>query len=207
MAMPPGPMPMQMAAPAMSVADAFITNINTSPVFIGSMMLMMNLGARFLPAEITRTQEAFLSHPYFRRFLIFVILFIATRNVVYAFWLSLLVILAIGYLFNENSALCLFSGGEAGSTCSSMPGPAPTVGGMIGTALGQAAAGLTSEEADIFRKLSDKQARAAQAMAASQKAEVGSTGIDGSSHGQQKAEASNISKYYANLSTVRGAFM
>lgn len=193
-------------APVMplSGADAIIANINTSPVFIGTMMLLMNLGARFLPAEVTRSQEAFLSHPYFRRFLIFVIMFIATRNVVYAFWLSLLVILAIGYLFNENSALCLFRGGEAGATCSTVPGPAPTVGGMIGAAAAQAAAGLTPEEADIFRKLSEKQARAAEAAAAGQKAEAGQ--IDGSSHGQQKAEASTISKYYENLSTVRGAF-
>ncbi len=197
---------MQMAAPAMSVADSIIANINTSPIFIGSMMLLMNLGARFLPAEITRTQEAFLSHPYFRRFLIFVILFIATRNIVYAFWLSMIVILAIGYLFNENSALCLFRGGEAGATCSTVPGPAPTVSGMFGSAFGQAASGLTPEEADIFRKLSEKQARAAQTAAASQKAEAGSSALDGSSHGQQKAEASTISKYYANLSTVRGAF-
>ena len=205
MAMTPGPMPMASVMPV-SVADAIVANINTSPVFIGSMMLLMNLGARFLPAEITRAQEAFLSHPYFRRFLIFVILFIATRNVVYAFWLSILVILVIGYLFNENSALCLFRGGESGATCSTTPGPAPSVGGMIGSALGQAAAGLTPEEADIFRKLSEKQAKAAQMAAAGQKAVAGSTPIDGSSHGQQKAEASTISKYYANLSTVRGTF-
>jgi hypothetical protein len=205
--MTPGPIPIaSMPAPAMPLADAIVTNINTSPVFIGSMMLLMNLGARFLPAEITRAQESFLSHPYFRRFLIFVILFIATRNVVYAFWLSILVILVIGYLFNENSALCLFRGGESGATCSSVPGPAPTVGGMIGSAAAGAAAGLTPEEADIFRKLSEKQAKAAQMAAAGQKAQAGSTAIDGSSHGQQKAEASNISKYYANLSTVRGAF-
>ncbi len=203
--MAPGPMPMATVMP-LSGADAIIANINTSPVFIGTMMLLMNLGARFLPAEVTRAQEAFLSHPYFRRFLIFVIMFIATRNVVYAFWLSLLVILAIGYLFNENSALCLFRGGEAGATCSPVPGPAPTVSGMIGTALGQAATGLTPEEADIFRKLSEKQARAAQSAAATQKAIAESSPIDGSSHAEQKAEASTISKYYANLSTVRGAF-
>lgn len=207
MAAPPGIPPAFMPPAPASVADAIVNNINTSPIFIGLMMLTMNLGARFLPAEVTRQQEAMLSHPYFRRFLIFVILFIATRNIVYAFWLSLIIIFVIGYLFNENSALCVFNAGAPGSTCSSVAVPAaPTVAGMFATAATQAAAGLTPEEADIFRKLSEKQARVAQAAAASQKAVAGSSPLDGSSAGQQRGEASIISKYYANLGAVQRIF-
>jgi hypothetical protein len=193
-------------APA-SVADAIVNNINTSPIFIGLMMLTMNLGARFLPAEVTRQQEAMLSHPYFRRFLIFVILFIATRNIVYAFWLGLIIIFIIGYLFNENSALCIFNGGAPGSTCSNVDVPsAPTVMGMINTAASQAALGLTPEEGNILRQLTEKQAKAAQAAAASTKAVAGSSPLDGSSAGQQRGEASIISKYYANLGAVQRLF-
>jgi hypothetical protein len=202
MSAPPGIPPALLPPAPASVADAIVNNINTSPVFIGLMMLTMNLGARFLPAEITRAQESMLSHPYFRRFLIFVILFIATRNIVYAFWLSLIIIFVIGYLFNENSALCVFNTGAPGSTCSGAPGGAPTVAGMISTAATQAAAGLTPEEADIFRKLGEKQARAA----ASQKAVAGSSALDGSSAGEQRNEASIISKYYANLGAVQRIF-
>ena len=207
MATPPGiPSALMPPAPA-SVADAIVNNINTSPIFIGLMMLTMNLGARFLPAEVTRQQEALLSHPYFRRFLIFVILFIATRNVVYAFWLSLIIIFVIGYLFNENSALCIFNAGAPGSTCSSVATPsAPTLGGMINTAASQAAAGLTPEEGNILRQLTEKQARAAQAAAAEVKAVAGSSPLDGSSAGQQRGEASIISKYYANLGAVQRLF-
>lgn len=201
-------LPPQLLPPApSSVADAIVNNINTSPIFIGLMMLTMNLGARFLPAEITRSQEAMLSHPYFRRFLIFVILFIATRNVVYAFWLGLIIIFVIGYLFNENSALCIFSGGVTGSTCSSVAIPAaPSVAGMMSTAATQAAAGLTPEEGNILRQLTEKQAKAAQMAAASEKAVAGSSPLDGSSAGQQRGEASIISKYYANLGAVQRLF-
>ncbi len=202
------PLPPQLMPPApSSVADAIVNNINTSPIFIGLMMLTMNLGARFLPAEITRSQEAMLSHPYFRRFLIFVILFIATRNVVYAFWLGLLIIFVIGYLFNENSALCIFSGGAAGSTCSSEAVPsAPSVAGMFSTAANQAAVGLTPEEGNILRQLTEKQAKAAQMAAAGAKAVASSSANDGSSAGQQRGEASFISKYYANLGAVQRLF-
>jgi hypothetical protein len=73
---------------------------------------------------------------------------------------------------------------------------------MISTAATQAAAGLTPEEADIFRKLGEKQARAA----ASQKAVAGSSPLDGSSAGEQRNEASIISKYYANLGAVQRIF-
>lgn len=103
--------------PTIGAFDVVLNGINTSPYIIGSMMLMMNLGARFLSLEITKGQEQFLSHPWVRRFLIFVIFFIGTRNVWVAFWMALTVILLMGYLFNENSSLCLFRGGLPGAAC------------------------------------------------------------------------------------------
>lgn len=200
MSAPPGfPVALMPPAPA-SVADAIVNNINTSPIFIGLMMLTMNLGARFLPAEISRTQEAILSHPYFRRVLIFVILFIATRNIVYAFWLSLIIIAVIGYLFNENSALCLFNAGAPGSTCSGdMSHTAPTVASMLSTAAQQASIGLTVEEGNILRQLTEKQAKATAML----KQQVAN---DGSSAGEQRGEALFISNYYTRLGAVQRIF-
>jgi hypothetical protein len=106
--------------------SALIAGMNTNPYFIGLMMLLMNLGGRFLALEVTKGQEAFLSHPFVRRGLIFVVLFIATRNLVTAFWLWLLIIMSLGYLFNENSALCVLGRrGFEGSKCARPAGPAP----------------------------------------------------------------------------------
>jgi hypothetical protein len=59
--------------------------------------------------EITRGQEEFLNQPWFRRIVIFVIFFVATRNLITALWISLVVILCFGYLFNENSEFYIFS--------------------------------------------------------------------------------------------------
>jgi hypothetical protein len=106
--------------------SALIAGMNTNPYLIGLMMLLMNLGGRFLALEVTKGQEAFLSHPFVRRGLIFVVLFIATRNLVTAFWLWLLIIMSLGYLFNENSALCVLGRrGFEGSKCAQPMGPAP----------------------------------------------------------------------------------
>jgi hypothetical protein len=134
--------------------DVFLNNFNTSPYFIGLMMLTMNLGSRFLGLEMSKGQETFFSHPWVRRFLIFVVFFIGTRNIWVAFWLAFTAILLLGYLFNENSSLCLFQAGLPGSACTK-PGA-----GLIQIH------GLTPEEVTIYKTLHEKQAKAAAAAAA-----------------------------------------
>jgi len=112
--------PASMATVAVaSPIDSVLHLFNSNPYFIGITMLLMNLGGRFLTLEVSKKQEQFLQHPWIRRSLIFIVIFIGTRSVWVAFWTTLAVILCMGYLFNENSALCIFGqGGTTGSTCS-----------------------------------------------------------------------------------------
>jgi hypothetical protein len=122
--------------------DAFLQIFNTNPYFIGLMMLLLNLGGRFITLEITKKQEQFLQLPWVRRILIFTVLFVATRNLSVAFWTTVIVVLLLGYLFNENSALCIFGqGGVQHSTCAS-PGEE-----------------MTPEEKEILQRLSAKAQR------------------------------------------------
>ena len=140
-------------APALQVMnplDALMTSINTNPYFIGLMMLLLNLGGRFLSLEISKDQEKFLSQPMVRRFFLFAVLFVATRNIIIAAGLAFVVILLLGYLFNENSSLCLWK------SCVTEV-PVETVQ--------EGFTGLTPEEAMILKRLQDKQ------MAAKQQAE------------------------------------
>jgi len=161
--------------------DQALLSINSNPYFIGTMMLMMNFGSRFLAMEMSPRQEAFFQNKWVRRFLIFIVIFMGTRNILVAFWMSLVIILLIGYLFNENSSLCIFHFGTQGSKCgntqSSMtttngksfeqnPGKPPfgPTGGATPIQLAsqvQPAVQFTPEEADIFKRLSEKQLRIA----------------------------------------------
>ena len=125
----------------MNPLDVLMTSINTNPYFIGLMMLLLNFGGRFLSLEISKEQEKFLSKPIVRRFFLFAVLFVATRNIVIAAGLAILVILLLGYLFNENSDLCLWK------NCLDMPPQNIQLEGF---------AGLTPEEAMIYKRLSDK---------------------------------------------------
>ena len=123
-----------------SPLDGFLHIFNSNPYFIGIMMLILNLGGRFISLEITKKQEQFLQLPWVRRILIFTVLFVATRNIWVAFWTTVAVVLLLGYLFNENSALCVFGqGGKDGSTCSKMD-----------------ETDMTPEEKEILQRLSAK---------------------------------------------------
>ena len=128
-----------------SPLDNFLQIFNTNPYFIGIMMLILNLGGRFISLEVTKKQEQFLQLPWVRRILIFTVLFVATRNIWVAFWATVTVVLFLGYLFNENSALCIFGqGGKDGSKCAEGPKPGEE---------------MTPEEKEILQRLSSKAQR------------------------------------------------
>ena len=128
-----------------SPLDGFLQIFNSNPYFIGIMMLILNLGGRFISLEVTKKQEQFLQLPWVRRVLIFTVLFVATRNIWVAFWATVSVVILLGYLFNENSALCIFgNGGRNGSTCGDVPKPGDE---------------MTPEEKEILLRLSSKAQR------------------------------------------------
>lgn len=149
-------LPATMSAPAalqligsISPLDGLLQVFNQNPYFIGLMMLILNLGGRFISLEVTKQQEQFLQLPWVRRVLIFTVLFVATRNLWVAFWMTLITVLFLGYLFNENSALCLFgSGGKEGSSCQTASDTNE-----------KKEVGMTPEEKEILQRLSSKAQR------------------------------------------------
>ena len=130
---------------AFNPLEASIAAFNTNPYFIGITMLLLNLGGRFLAMEITKEQEKFFQQTWVRGLLLFVVVFVATRNIVVAFWLSIIVMIILRLLLNENSDFYLL--GHEGGKPEKFQDSAPTNA-------------LTPEEADIYRKLTDKLAKA-----------------------------------------------
>jgi hypothetical protein len=80
-----------------------IQDINMNPYLLGIAYILLNLGGRFMVLSVTPAQEAFLQNIVFRPLLLFAIMFIGTRNLVVAFWLTITVLLVLHYLLNENS--------------------------------------------------------------------------------------------------------
>ena len=80
-----------------------VHDINMNPYLLGVAYILLNLGGRFMVLSVTPAQEAFLQNIVFRPLLLFAIMFIGTRNLVVAFWLTLVVLIFLHYLLNENS--------------------------------------------------------------------------------------------------------
>lgn len=120
-----------------------IISLNTNTYLIGMSMILLNLGGRHLAPSLTPEQDKFFQNPWVRRAMLFVVIFVATRNVFTALWLSIGLILVIGYLFNEHSSLYMF--GE--------PVPQAPVAAAPPTT------GLTAEEQEIYKRLHDKVGR------------------------------------------------
>lgn len=130
--------------------DVILNGLNTNPYFIGTMMLLLNLGGRFLQLEISKGQEKFFQQVWVRRILVFTVIFVATRNVLVALFMSIIVLALLSFLFNENSSLYLGGTEDKEDFISPAPG------------------GLTAEESEILRRLSEKQARVAAPAAAAE---------------------------------------
>lgn len=80
-----------------------IHEINMNPYVLGIAYILLNLGGRFMVLSVTPGQEAFLQNIVFRPLLLFAIMFIGTRNLIVAFWMTLVVLLVLHYFLNENS--------------------------------------------------------------------------------------------------------
>ena len=122
-----------------------INSLNSNPYFIGSMMMLLNLGGRHLATGLTPEQDKFFQHPWFRRILIFVIFFVGTRNILTSLFMSIIINLILSYLLNDQSDMYIFKP----NVKSSKPEVKDVSGAPIYT-------GLTPEETEIHKRLTEK---------------------------------------------------
>lgn len=163
MSLPPAPiLPLATASIAINPLEHAFMAINTNPYFIGLMMLLLNLGGRFLGMEISKEQEKVFQNPWVRRALVFTVLFVATRNIFVAGIMTIFVLLLMSFLLNENSDLCLWK-----DSCATKPAEE-----------NQPTPGLTPEETEIWRRLNEKQMRMAAAQQKKQTSEENVMSVD-----------------------------
>jgi len=84
-----------------------LSDLNTNKYFTGIMMLVLNLGSRFLVMELSDTQEQLLSNKVIRRFIVFTVVFIATKDIYVSLVVTAVFIILVSGLFNENSKFCI----------------------------------------------------------------------------------------------------
>lgn len=81
----------------------FILSLNNSKIFSGIIMILMNLGSKYVSLELSEAQEEFLSRKSVRRILIFAIFFMATKDIIISLLLTGTFVLFIGSVLNNDS--------------------------------------------------------------------------------------------------------
>jgi hypothetical protein len=128
--------------------ESALMSVNTNPYFIGLFMLLLNLGGKYIQLGITPEQDKFLQQAWVKPVLFFTVLFIATRNIFAAFWLSIALYVILDHLLNEKSRFYIFRAKPIGPV-----EKAATKEAMLPTTP------FTAEEAEIYGRLQAKQKR------------------------------------------------
>ena len=90
----------------LSIMD-YILSLNNSKFVAGITMLVVNLGSKYLAQELSDSQEALFTNVVIRRFVIFTVVFMATKDLLISLVLTAVFIVLVSGLFNENSKYCI----------------------------------------------------------------------------------------------------
>ena len=83
--------------------------LNGSKFFAGIMMVLLNLGAKYIAVEISDITDMFFNNIIIKRFLIFCIFWMATRDIITSLLLTIGFILVIFFLLNHKSKFNLLT--------------------------------------------------------------------------------------------------
>lgn len=87
-----------------------VQNINQSPLIAGIAILILNVGSKYVELGFSKTQEKALKASITREILIFVMVFVSTKDMVLSIMLTASFIILSNHLFNEQSKFCVASG-------------------------------------------------------------------------------------------------
>lgn len=85
--------------------DLLIQLINSSRLFNGLSTIGMQIGARYMLAEVPQNLERAFNKPFFRRIFIFLVAFLAFRDIKWAILITLAFIILFNYLLNDKSKI------------------------------------------------------------------------------------------------------
>jgi len=117
MSMPPGPP--SISAPVKSAKSHkkgagsvlnylhnHVMNLNNSKLFAGLMIIVLNIASRFVTIKLSKTMESYLKYTFSRDILVFAISWMGTRDIYIAVGITIVFMIMVDYVLNEESAFC-----------------------------------------------------------------------------------------------------
>ena len=81
--------------------------LNNSKLFAGILMILMNIGSKYITVRLSESQEAFLRNNVAREVIIFAVCWMGTRDILLATILTTSFYILTQHLFNETSPYCI----------------------------------------------------------------------------------------------------
>lgn len=76
-----------------------VQTLNGSPMFAGIMMLLLNVGSRFITHEMSSNDDEYRQNIFFRRLAVFAVCFVGTRDILLSILLTAGFVVLAGGLF------------------------------------------------------------------------------------------------------------
>ena len=89
-----------------SVSETF-TSLNNSKMFAGVIMILLNVGSKFINIQFSKSTEQYLKNNVTKEILVFAMAWMGTRDVFAALCLTILFTILSDHLFNEESHVCI----------------------------------------------------------------------------------------------------
>ena len=87
--------------------ESFGEYLNNSKFFAGLVMILLNIGSKYIEIDLSKSQEYYLKHSVARQLLVFSISWMGTRDFVTAVILTAAFHVITQYLLNEKSDFCI----------------------------------------------------------------------------------------------------
>jgi hypothetical protein len=84
-----------------------VGKLNNSKLFAGVVMILLNVGTKLIPIQISKSAEEYMKNSMSKHLLVFSMAWMGTRDIYTALILMGLFIVLSEYMFNDESALCI----------------------------------------------------------------------------------------------------
>ncbi len=84
-----------------------LQSLNNSKFFAGIVMIMLNIGSKYITIELSKNQKQYLENSIARQLLIFSIIWMGTRDIYLSIGLTAAFTVLTEYVFNEQSSFCI----------------------------------------------------------------------------------------------------
>lgn len=84
-----------------------IASMNSSKYFAGFIMILINVGSKFITIKFSKSSEIYLKKSVNKQLLVFAMAWLGTRDIYTALALMLMFVFLSDYAFNEETSLCI----------------------------------------------------------------------------------------------------